>query len=714
MDGTASAGSGDNDFSGTAGNVVQTDQLHGGVHVHSYKVPDIRSPRQLPADVAHFTGRELEVRKLDQLVDTNTHEQSAALVISVIAASGGMGKTSLAVHWAHRVQEHFPDGQLYVNLQGYDAASPVVPEQALDGLLRALDVPDKRIPHDVGSQAAMYRSLLAGRRVLVILDNAAAAEQVRPLLPGSRPSVVIVTSRNRLSGLVARDGAQRLSLDLLSRTEAITLLRNVIGERVDTEPEATVELARRCSYLPLALRIAAERVVTRPHYNVTDLVDEIANEQSSLDFLAADDDEDTAVRNVFSWSYRALPEDAARVFRLLGLHPGPETSTSAAAALTNLPLSVTRRRLDLLVSVHLLEQKESDRYRFHDLLRAYAAECSAVDELESERRNGISRVLKWYLHSTHAALRVAYPQHPNLPIDAPDNNCFPLAFNDSSRAMQWYHAEHANLMAAIRQAGDYGYHSIAWKIAQCMDFFLATLALWNDRVIVHHAGLDSARKAPSKLGETWALGHLGEAYVESGRFDTGMHYISELLELSRSTGDRWHEGNATNSFGVANLGLGRTNQAVDQFTKALSIYREIDHRRNQGVALLNLSKAFRAQHRFDDAMEHARSALAVYREMDAQTNIAVILSEIGSIYLDRGEPRKSIEYFDSSVEICRKYNHTHSIAQSLKSRGDAYRSAGDLDAAGASWQESLSILENLNDPTASSVRERLTAIDGFK
>jgi NB-ARC domain len=309
-----------NDMSGGAHHVVQARDIHGGVHIQQPRASYSLVPRLLPPEITHFTGRAAELVELDALLVAASSRQPAAIVISAIAGTAGMGKTALAVHWAYKVRERFPDGQLYVNLHGYGPGSPLAPERALDGFLRAMNVPGQNIPEGVDAMAGYFRSLVAGRRILVVLDNAATSEQVRPLLPASPTCVVLVTSRSRLSGLVAREGAHRITLDLLSSDEAITLLRTIIGTaRTDKELQEVAELAERCAHLPLALRIAAERVSTRPHLRIADLVADLNTEQDRLDTLAADDDEITVVRTVFSWSYRRLV--------MISVPKPPETST---------------------------------------------------------------------------------------------------------------------------------------------------------------------------------------------------------------------------------------------------------------------------------------------------------------------------------------------------------------------------------------------------
>lgn len=439
-----------NDMSGDADNVVQAQVVQGGIHVHHGKAASWPTPRQLPPDVSHFTGRAIELDRLDRLLESPADGQAPAIVISAIAGAGGMGKTTLAVHWAHRVRDQFPDGELYVNLQGFAAGPLVTPAQALEGFLRALGAPSDAIPDDVEGRAGLYRSMVAGRRMLVMLDNAAKADQVLPLLPGTPTCLVIVTSRSLLSGLMVRAGAQRMALDVLTPDESATLLRQIIGpDRVDEEPAAVIELAQCCAYLPLALRIAAERMAARPHVTVADVVEALAVEAERLDELAAEDDETAQVRAVFSWSYRALSPETARVFRMLSLHPGPTISVPAASALAGSDTRAMRRQLDDLAGVHLLEQTARDRFQFHDLVRVYAAE-RAVDEEDDEARwTALWRQFMWYLHSARAALAVSDPRFGELTFGPPPPGCNPLSFDSAHQTAEWCSLEVGNIQAVL-------------------------------------------------------------------------------------------------------------------------------------------------------------------------------------------------------------------------------------------------------------------------
>ncbi|WP_158884540.1 ATP-binding protein [Amycolatopsis anabasis] len=405
-------------------------------------------PHQLPADVRGFTGRSGYLEKLDALIPEAENHGDRAVVISAIAGTAGVGKTALAVHWAHRVRDRFPDGQLYTNLCGYDHAGvPADPDAVLENFLHALDVPAEKVPGDLAAKQCLYRSVLAGRRMLIVLDNACSAEQIRPLLPGEGTCLVVVTSRNRLSGLVAREGAERVTLDVLPLAEAVELLRSILGS--DRDRTAILEsLAELCVRLPLALRIVAERAATSA-VPLTELVAELTDERSRLDALTPDGDEDTtAVRAVFSWSYRALPPPDARVFRLLGLHPGPDLGLHAAAALAGVSQAETRRRLDRLVGAHMLE-RHGRRFRFHDLLRVYAAERAHEDETATERDAARRRMLDWYLHTASAAT-TAVGHDSQLRLEPVSPGITPLTFDTPGQVATWYAAEYRNLEATWR------------------------------------------------------------------------------------------------------------------------------------------------------------------------------------------------------------------------------------------------------------------------
>ena len=402
------------------------------------------------------------------------------MVITAIDGVAGIGKTALAVHFAHRAAPAFPDGQLFVNLRGFDPEHPPLdPGDVLARFVRALGARASQLPADPDELAAMYRSQLSGRRVLVVLDNAASAGQVRPLLPGTAGCLAIVTGRNRLSGLTAVDGAQRLTLDMLPPGEAAALLARGAGDkRAAADPAATGRLAELCGRLPLALRITADRAAAHPYLSMADLADELAAERDRLDVLATDE-QTSQVRAAFSWSYRALAPAPGRAFRLLGLHPGQDISTSAAAALLDAPVPETRRLLRTLTGEHLLEETGRDRCQFHDLVRVYAAECAQASEPEAQQAAAIRRMLTWYLHAADAFRRILNPDNRQLPLDPPSSSCSPPAFTTHQQAWHWAESELANLVPVLRQVATAGDDILAWKLPSRSRPSSATSGTWR-------------------------------------------------------------------------------------------------------------------------------------------------------------------------------------------------------------------------------------------
>ncbi len=667
-------------------------------------------PAQLPANVDVFTGRSNELAELDRLLAV-TSGTSTAVMIFVISGIAGVGKTALAVRWAHRVQDRFPDGQLYVNLRGYDPGPPVIPEQALDGFLRALDVSVEKMPHGVEEKAGLYRSLLDGRRVLVVLDNAITAEQVRPLLPGSAGCLVVVTSRNRLSGLSVRDGAHRVNLDSLRLAEAIMLLREIIGvTRLDAELDMAVELARQCTCLPLALRISAERTASHPYITLADLVSEFADEHDRLDALVADDDEVTAVRSVFFWSYRTLAPAVARMFRLLGLHAGPDISLPVAAALAGITPHQARQLLDVLTSVHLLEEAGRDRYRFHDLLRVYAAERAAAEETDHTRATAVQRMLAWYLYTADAAVRAFSPPHLRVSLDPLEATCIPLAFISHVHALEWCETERPNLVAATRQAAEYGQHITAWKLPVVLWDFFTMRKHWADWITTHQIGLAAAQQIDDRNGEGWILNNLGVAYRDVRRFEEAIDCFQRALTIRQEAGGRSGEGWVLYNLGETHRVLGRFEEAIDYLKQALSIGRAAGQRWGEGWVLNMLGDACRGLGRFEEALDYLQQALTIRQEIDDQVGKGWTLNMLGVVYRELGRFEKAIDYFHQALMISHQDNIPGLEGHNLSCLGDVFQDTGQLGAAQTHWCQALTIFEDLGDPRAAEVRARLATL----
>jgi hypothetical protein len=555
--------------SGTSRDVVQAGSVSGGIHFHGPRDAVPPPPRQLPADVRGFVNRKRELERLNAILpgDDGT---PLVVTVCVIAGTAGAGKTSLALRWAHQVRDRFPDGQLYVNLRGYHPGRPVQPAEALHHFLTTLGVPAASVPADPESAAALYRSLLADRRALIVLDNAATAAQVRPLLPGNARSLVIVTSRSRLSGLAIREGAHRLTLGTLPAAEAVALLKAVTaGYRPEDDASKLAELARLCAGLPLALRIAAERAATRPYLRIDDLIAELRDESALWDALSPGEEEESdAVRTVFAWSYRALPPQAARLFRLLGLHPGPAFGLHAAAALAGAPPGRVRQLLDILVGAHLLEQTAPDRYEFHDLLRVYAADQAREEEPSDERTAALRRLLGWYLHTADAAQSLIEPEEPHLTLAPPDTAVTPLTFPDYDAAANWAESEHANLLAATRAAEAAGLDTLAWQLPAVHYYAQAPSASVLNWLEAGRSGLAAARRSGARSGEALLLEQLGMSHTRLNDLAASEECHRGALAIRRELGDRYGEANSLNLLGLTHLHRRELDAATDHFEQA--------------------------------------------------------------------------------------------------------------------------------------------------
>ncbi|WP_433374769.1 BTAD domain-containing putative transcriptional regulator [Streptosporangium sp. CA-115845] len=621
-------------------------------------VPADTVPAQLPLSARGFAGRTGEIEQLDTFLAA-AGVQPAALPILVVSGTAGVGKTTLAVHWAHRVRDRFPDGQLYLNLRGFDAtAGPVEPAEAIRTFLDALHVPMQRIPQDVDAQIGLYRSLLAGRRMLLLLDNARDVEQVRPLLPGTAGCLVVVTSRDQLSGLVAVEGAHPLSLGLLPAAEGREFLARRIGaERVAAEPEAVDAIVADCARLPLALAIVATRAVTNPHFALTALAGELRHSRGDLDIFHGGDSA-THVRAVFSWSYRTLGDEAARLFRLLSLHPGPDIGAPTAARLANVPEERVRRLLAELVRSHLVSEHEPGRYSFHDLLRVYAAERDRDEDCDEERAAAVQRLYDHYLHSTDAAVRMLYPQLILLPASAPPPGTPPAGFDAPERALAWLRAEHVNLVAAITYAAEHGPRPAAWLLAGLLRGYLARSRHSVQRLAVTGAGLDAARATGDLYGQ--ASLHLGTAHA---------HYS-----------------------------MSRPLQAIAHLERTLDLSRRVDWAKGQIAALINLGAVYGELGRLDDASGRLLDALDVLRRTGSQQHSEIIvLNNLGNIERNRGRLREAIDYLTLAYGIWRESELPGGSYAALCTIGQVYHDLGMLSRSAEHLREAISLTRRIGD-----------------
>jgi DNA-binding SARP family transcriptional activator/tetratricopeptide (TPR) repeat protein len=662
---------------------------------HAQGEPQRPVPRELPPAVPAFTGRSAELAALTGLIDRAAEQAPGAVVISAIGGTAGVGKTALAVHWAHQVAGHFPDGQLYVNLRGYDPGQPVPAADALAAFLRSLGVPGQDIPPEADERATRYRSLLAGKQVLIVLDNAGSADQVRPLLPGTPACTVVVTSRDALAGLVAKDGAARLDLDLLPPDEAAALLRTLIGPRADAEPDAAAELAVQCCRLPLALRVAAELAASRPAASLAGLTAELADLRTRLDLLGACADPHTQVRAVFSWSCRHLDADAARAFRLAGLHPGPDLEPYAAAALTGAALPQARRVLDVLARAHLISPAAPGRYGMHDLLRAYARELSATADGAQEQHAALTRLFDHYLHTAASAMDTLFParRHRRPRIPRPDTPVPPLA--DPAAARQWLDGERAALVAAAGHTAARGWPSHATRLAATLARYLLSGSHFPEAVTVFCHALGAARRTGDDAAEAMALNLIGSVDWYQGRIQQAGDHYRQALALYRASGDRADEVYTLANLGLAETSLGRYEQAARHQQEAIAISRDIGDRLGEVRALGSLGLARQRQGRYQEAAGYYQQALELSREIGDRLGEANALDSLGAVDLRLGRCQHAAGYLQQAIAMFHEMGDTSSKAESLARLGEVYLGLGRYEHAAGNFEQALAVFREI-------------------
>lgn len=629
-------------------------------------------PRQLPADPPSFSGRETELAALDALPPGPV----------VISGTAGVGKTTLAVHWAHRVAERYPDGQLYVDLRGFDPSEPpLAPSEALRGFLEALRVPQRQVPASPSAQAALYRSLVAETRTLVVLDNARDAGQVAPLLPGAPGCLAVVTSRNQLPGLVTGADAHVLALDLLDVEEAQRLLATRLGAvRAEASPAEVAELAKRCAGLPLALAIVAARAVLRPGYELAALGAELS--EAGLDGFDAGDATSDA-RAVFSWSYRSLSESAARVFRLLALHPGPDVGLDTAASLAGKDV---RREVAELARAHLVMEPTPGRYAFHDLLRAYARELGAGDEA------ALTRLLDHYVHTARTADRLLFSHGETIPVDEPADGVVVSALVTQDDALAWFETERSALLALLRVDEPAYVCQLAWAT----HVYLHRQGHWHDRVAAQHAAVDAAGRLGSEAAESRSRRFLGFAYADLGRFADAHVHLDRALALASSPVDRaWTEHYRDLTFGVQ----GNEVAALEAARSALELFRAAGNVAGEAMALSDVAWYSGRLGANESALADGRRALELHRQVGNRAYEAHTLSCIAEMYARNDEAALAESAYREAVlvfvQLGDRYGeastcaHLAALVDDPEARRQAEAILRELDPSAAAQLKSL-------------------------
>jgi DNA-binding SARP family transcriptional activator/tetratricopeptide (TPR) repeat protein len=665
-------------------------------------------PAQLPPDIAGFAGRETELRQLDRLA-MDAGAGDSPVVISAIAGMPGVGKTALAVRWAHRIAGRFPDGQLYVNLRGFDPGGMAMnPSEALHGFLTALGTTADLVPPTLDAQAALYRSRLAGRRVLIVLDNARDTAHVRPLLPGSSGCLVLVTSRDQMTGLVASHGARPFTVDLMSDGEARQLLARRVGrDRLAAEPEAVDQIVKSSVRLPLALAIVAARAAARPGFPLAVLAAELAQGGSQLDAFAGGDAL-TDVRNVFSWSYHQLPAETARLFRLLGLHPGPDITPPAAASLAGRADGQVRGMLAELARAHLITEHEPGRYTFHDLLRSYAAELADALDHDPERHAAVHRMIDHYLHTAHAATLLSNPgRYAVIALPAREPGAGFEALPDRNGAVAWFAAEHHVLRAAIRLACEYDFDTHAWQLAWAVGDFLDRQGFWADWRDVVQVALTAVERSGDRSGQANMHRCLGRVAIRLGDGREADQHFDRALGLFRALDNAVDQAHVHINFGFMCEQRGHYADALEHAKLALQQFTAAGHETGQARALSAVGWLQAKLGDHEQAIRCCRQAIAQLQRLGDPRGEAHAWDSLGYAHHHLGRYQQAIDCYREALTLFEDARDRLNQAEVLDHLGDTYQAIGDVNAARAAWQSAADITHQLGRAEAAAIRAKM-------
>ncbi|WP_345433737.1 AfsR/SARP family transcriptional regulator [Actinoallomurus vinaceus] len=699
----------------------------------------VPGPCFLPYDTPDFAGRTAE---LDQL----SRFSSEGVTLATIDGMAGIGKTALATHAAHRLAEHYPDGQLFVDLHAHTAGqAPADAAAALEILLRQLGVPAERIPPSLTDRAALWRAELADRRVLTVLDNAADADHVRPLLPGMTDGLMVITSRRRLTGL---DGVRTLSVDLLPARDAVDLFARIVGDRADAEPIAVLDVLQLCGLLPLAVRIAAARLHHRPQWTVEYLAGRLRDQSRRLTELST---AERSVASAFALTYQQLSPAQQRMFRLLGLHPGHDTDPHAAAALAGVPVEEAETLLEHLLDAHALLQHEPGRYTFHDLLREHARSTAAAEETADARLDATTRLLDHYLYTAHTAVDLLFPYGKRQRPPIPEPTTSAVTFHDTAEATAWLDAERANLIATTHSTG-YADSAHAVRLSAILRPYLDGHAHHSDAITLHNQALRASTRTADRAGEGRALIELGWAYWRQGRYDQAYALSLRGLEVCKEIGDRFGESRACNTLGLlcamqrdheqayrhlrdaleacrdignhigeahvlSSLGMlhhrqGRSDQARDQLRQALDLHRELGNRGGEAHVLDCLGPVYREQRQYEQARDHHRQARDLYRELGNRSDESSTLNGLGEVARVTGDLALALHEHDAALALAEELGNRPEQARAHEGLARTQRDLGHTAPARDHAKQAMDLYTELGVPEAEELRGLLAEIDG--
>lgn len=670
-------------------------------------------PQQLPGALPNFVGRTRELNFLTAQLNRPL-KNLGVVVITAIGGTAGIGKTTLALHWARTHIDQFPDGQLYVDLRGFSpSGTPRTPQEAIRGFLDAFQIPPRNIPSSLDAQAALYRTLVEDKRLVIVLDNARNADQVWPLLPGSPTCLVLVTSRQQLGSLIARKQALHITLEYMTIEESGRLFTVFLGaERIQAEPQAVDELIQRCVGLPIASSIAAARIILDSHLPLSTLVGQLRKEHQRLDALSTGEDSQfTNIRAVFSWSYTALTPQAARLFRLLGLHPGADIGTLAAASLAGLSEHDTNKLLTTLIQAYLLKEHTPGRYHLHDLLRIYAAEQATKEESEPQRQAALHRVLDHYLHSGVAAARYLDPHKTLITLRALQQGTIPYRVTNHAEALEWFTAEHAVLLAAIDYAATHSFDIYAWQLPWALATFLDWTGRWHDYAATQQTAVAAASRLGDRIAQAIAYHALGHAHTQLGRYADALGYLQQALTLYQGLGDYDGQARTHLVFCLVYERQGYSSKALTHAQLAFDLYRITGNQAGQANALNYLGWNHAQLGSQQRAIRNCQQALNLFRELGDRYGEACTSDSLGYAHHRLNQHTEAIVHYQHALTLYRELGYYYDQADTLMHLGDTYHVIGNDAAARQAWRQALIVFDQFAQPDAENIRTKLAVLD---
>ena len=693
-----------NDVAGAVETSIQAGTVHGGVHVHHAPAqePAVPLPRQLPARPAHFTARTRELAELDAVLVADAEAQ-----LIVLSGAGGVGKTALALHWAHQARDRFRDGQLYVDLGGFGDGDPMDPREALGLFLRSLGVPAQRVPVDLAEQVSLYRSITAGLSLLVVLDNAFSAAQARVLIPPSATSVALVTSRRRLVGLVP-DGARLIDLSPLDSPAGVELLARTVGRhRVVEEPELAEAVVRLCSGLPIAVCIAAARLAARPRWSLARVAEELADEHRRLASLSAHDD--LSIQAIFDMSYRSLAPSTARFYRRLGMHPGPEFGIGVMSTLGD----DYEDELHSLIEANLIEEISEDRFRFHDLLRLHARQRAHADERTGVRDDALRAMVEWYLAAGMAADLAITPYRRRLTYEFHHGPYRIDEFADRAEALAWFDRERVNFLHASRGPSRRGWPELAWHLADVMWPLLLHRKHYLDRLEIDERGVRAARRWGNAWAEADMLKRLGRVCTALGRCGDAERHLLDALELCHDIGDRRGAADVSECLALLRVDTGRVEEAAELFERLLATNRELGADRAVGLTLINLGAALSMLDRGEEAVGlllEARDIFAAMSESDPYNGARAIVG-LANAYRVLGRTGLARTAANEALAEMTRLDSHGGQAEAHEVLAEVANLDGDGETALRHIGLAVELFTRIGSPRARAAQDRLTQLD---